>query len=169
MVLDARAKRNGRDLLASVTFSYLQWGWRWASLGHFAFLSDPGKPGVRSLGPDVRPSVSLTPCWNLTDVTLANEDTNSIPTDNANRAIQGNVAMHWCNLVANFRTNASGATSCPNFEPMQVVPIYNSMQVAKFGKWCHLVAKFSTNASGAIWWPNLELMQVVPFGGQICN
>ena len=30
----------------------------------------------------------------LTDVTLADEDTNSIPTDNVNRAIQGNVAMH---------------------------------------------------------------------------
>ena len=29
----------------------------------------------------------------LTDVTLADEDANSIPTDNANRAIQGNAAM----------------------------------------------------------------------------
>ena len=46
----------------------------------------------------------------LTDVTLAAEDTNSMLTDNANRAIQRNVAMHvtrlggqlwkqgmWCN------------------------------------------------------------------------
>ena len=57
------------------------------------FLSDPGKPGVRSLGPDVRPSVTETPCADLTDVTLADEDTNSIPTDNANMAIQGNVTM----------------------------------------------------------------------------
>ena len=31
--------------------------------------------------------------WNLTDVTLADEDTDSIPTDDTNRAIQGNVAM----------------------------------------------------------------------------
>ena len=38
-------------------------------------------------------SVSETPFANLTDVTLADEDTNSILTDNANRAIQGNVAM----------------------------------------------------------------------------
>ena len=30
----------------------------------------------------------------LTDVTLADEDINSILTDNANRAIQGNVALH---------------------------------------------------------------------------
>ena len=57
------------------------------------FLSDPGVPGVRSLGPDVRPSVSKTPFADLTDVTLADEDTMSIPTDNANMAIQGNVAM----------------------------------------------------------------------------
>ena len=59
------------------------------------FLSDPGKPGVRSLGPDVCLSVcpSLRDlCVDLTDVTLADEDTNSILTDNANRAIQGNVA-----------------------------------------------------------------------------
>ena len=33
------------------------------------------------------------PCADLTDVTLADEDTNSILADNANRAIQGNVAM----------------------------------------------------------------------------
>ena len=44
---------------------------------------------VRSLCPSVRLSIHL---WlNLTDVTLADEDTNSILTDNANRAIQGNV------------------------------------------------------------------------------
>ena len=55
--------------------------------GTFAhFLSDPGKPGVRSLGPDVRPSLRDL-CVDLTDVTLADEDTNSILTDNANRAI----------------------------------------------------------------------------------
>ena len=42
------------------------------------------------------PSVTKTPCADLTDVTLADEDTNSVPTDNANgkRAIQGNMAMH---------------------------------------------------------------------------
>ena len=35
----------------------------------------------------------------LTDVTMADEDTNSILTDNANRAIQGNVANNWLYLV----------------------------------------------------------------------
>ena len=54
----------------------------------YFFLSDPGKPGVRSLGPDVTNSAT---CVDLTDVTLADEDANSILTDNANRAIQGNV------------------------------------------------------------------------------
>ena len=62
-------------------------------------------------------------CVDLTDVTLADEDTNSILTDNVNRAIQGNVTMqvtqpggqisYTCkcrHLMANFGTNASGAT-----------------------------------------------------------
>ena len=70
------------------------------------------------------------PCANLTDVTLADEDTNSILTDNANRAIQGNVAMH---------------VTLPGGQ------LWNQC------KWCHLVAKFATNASGAIWWLNLQL------------
>ena len=88
----------------------------------FQFLSDPGVPGVRSMGPVLSNSLTEPPFANLTDVTLADEDTNSILTDNANRAIQGNVAMHvtlpggqlwnqckWCHLVAKFASNASGA------------------------------------------------------------
>ena len=51
-----------------------------------------------SLGSDLWVRLSFTHwlsylCADLTDVTLADEDTNSILTDNANRAIQGNVAM----------------------------------------------------------------------------
>ena len=45
-----------------------------------SFLSDPGIPGVRSMGPSVCLSVclSLTRGFaDLTDVTLADEDTNS--------------------------------------------------------------------------------------------
>ena len=44
---------------------------------------------------------------NSTDVTLADVDTKPILTDNANRAIQGNVAMHvthQVNLVVKFLT-----------------------------------------------------------------
>ena len=57
------------------------------------FLLDTGVPGVRSMGPDVRPSVSHGAFAELTDVTLADEDSNSIPTGDVNRAILGNVAM----------------------------------------------------------------------------
>ena len=57
----------------------------------FDFLSDPGKTGVRSMGPDVTNSLTPTPFVDFTDVTLADEDTNSILTDNAIRAIPGNV------------------------------------------------------------------------------
>ena len=40
--------------------------------------------------------ISLTPrpFADLTDVTLADEDSNSTPADDVNRAILGNVAMH---------------------------------------------------------------------------
>ena len=40
------------------------------------FLSDPGVPGVRSMGPHVRPSVSERLFADLTDVALADEDSN---------------------------------------------------------------------------------------------
>ena len=49
------------------------------------FLSDPGVPGVRSMGPDVRQSLHTRLCADLTDVTLADEDSNSIPTDDVKR------------------------------------------------------------------------------------
>ena len=85
-----------------------------------------------SLGSDLWVRLSLTEgsSLNLTDVTLADGDTKSILTDNANRAIQGNVAMH---------------VTLPGGQ------LWNQC------KWCHLVAKFATNASGAIWWLNLQL------------
>ena len=38
-------------------------------------------------------SVTTTLCADLTDMTLADEDSNLIPTDDVNRAIPGNVAM----------------------------------------------------------------------------
>ena len=43
------------------------------------------------------------PCANLTDVTLADEDTTSILTDNANREIQGNVTMHVAPSSSQFK------------------------------------------------------------------
>ena len=48
-----------------------------------------------SLGSDLWVLMSLTERLfaDLTDVTLADEDSNSIPTDDVNRAILGNVAM----------------------------------------------------------------------------
>ena len=83
-----------------------------------------------NLGSDlwVRMSVTERLCVDLTDVTLADEDTNSILTDNANRAIQGNVAM---------QVMQSGG------------------QLWKQCKWRHLVAKSTTYESGTIWWSNL--------------
>ena len=61
--------------------------------GASSFLSDPGVPGVRSMGPDVTHSLHTRGFADLIDVTLADEDINSIPTDDINRAILGNMAM----------------------------------------------------------------------------
>ena len=58
------------------------------------------------MGPDVSHSVSPRLCADLTDVTLADEDSNSTPADNVNRAILGNVA--------------SVATWWPKLQQMQV-------------------------------------------------
>ena len=90
---------------------------------------------VRSMGTDVW-NLSL---WNLTDVSLADEDTNSILTDKVNRTIQGNVTKcKWRNLVAKFVTPASVATWSsgwwPTLEPMQVVPIGGL--IFNWCKWC---------------------------------
>ena len=97
-------------------------------------------------------SVSETPFANLTDVTLADEDTNAILTDNANRAIQGNMAMH-VTLPGGQLWNQ--CKWWPNLQPMQVVP--SGGQICNQCKWRHLVAKIGTNASVAIWWLNLQL------------
>ena len=63
----------------------------WVFLYFSVFLSDPGIPGpIYGSG-----CLSLREVFeDLTDVTLVDEDTKSILTDNANRAIQGNQAMH---------------------------------------------------------------------------
>ena len=45
------------------------------------------------MGPDVSPSLRTRLCADLTDVTLADDDGNSIPIDDVNKAILGNVAM----------------------------------------------------------------------------
>ena len=67
------------------------------------------------MGPVVRKS--LREVWlDLTDVTLADEDTKSKLTDNAKRAIQGNEAMQV------MSTYASGAIWWPNLKLMQLVP-----------------------------------------------
>ena len=57
------------------------------------FLSDPGVSGVRSMGSSLSNYVTKPPFADLTDVTLADEDTNPILTDGANRTFQSNVAM----------------------------------------------------------------------------
>ena len=62
-------------------------------------LPDPGVPGVRSMGPSTRR------LWYFADVTLADDDTNSIITDDANRAN--------CSWRSSLRRWWSGRLVCP--------------------------------------------------------
>ena len=82
------------------------------------FLSDPGVPRVRSMGPVVTKWVRHL-VEELTDMTLADGDFKSILTDTANSPIQGNMAMQnlqlmHVTLVVKFGTNASVAICWPN-------------------------------------------------------
>ena len=71
------------------------------------FLSDPGVPGVRSMGLGLCPSVRTRLFADLTDVTLADEDSNSIPTDDVNGQSQAMWQCKWRHMVAKIETNAS--------------------------------------------------------------
>ena len=87
--------------------------------------------------------------WNFTELTLADEVTNSILTDNANRAIQGNVTMH---------VRQPGSQNCNICKCRQ---LWNQCKWRHMmTKFCHMIAKFSTDAGGtdassATWWLNL--------------
>ena len=48
---------------------------------------------VGSMDPSLYNSLTKRPFEDLTDVTLADEDSNSTPSDDVNRTILGNVAM----------------------------------------------------------------------------
>ena len=73
-----------------------------------------------SLGSDLWVLMSLTQSVHtrgfvdLTDVTLADEDSNSIPTDDVNGQSQAMWQHKWRHLVAKIDTNASGTTLWPN-------------------------------------------------------
>ena len=92
------------------------------------FLTGPSKifigprcPWGPIYGPVLSHSLSPRRFANLTDVTLADGDTKSILTDNAKRAIQGNVAMHVThpvNLVVKFQTSASSVIWWQNLQTM---------------------------------------------------
>ena len=91
-------------------------------------------------------SLSERPFADLTDVTLAGEDTNSILTDNPNRAIQGNVAMQVMQPDDQLWNQSKWRQL---IEAMQVVPLGGP--ICNWCKWRHLVAKFTISASSATW------------------
>ena len=68
---------------------------------------------VRSMDPSVYNKLSERPFADLTDVTLDDEDTNSMLTDNANRAMRSNTtnAIWWSTLKA-MQVAPSGGQIC---------------------------------------------------------
>ena len=69
--------------------------------------------------------MSETPSVNLTDVTLADKETNLILTDKVNKVIQGNVAMQVTQPGGQPSNFESDVTWWPNFDP-----IYNKSKNA---------------------------------------
>ena len=59
------------------------------------------------MGLDLCQSVSPRGCADLTDVTLADEDSNSIPTDDVNGQSQAMWQCKWRHMVAKIETHAS--------------------------------------------------------------
>ena len=96
-------------------------------------------PNTKCQIPKTRHQILANKRFVQTKLTLADEDTNSILTDNAN-------------------TSYTSYTSYINYT--SYTRLYTSYK---------LYTEKVTVSSGAIWWPNLELMQVAPSGGQICN
>ena len=82
------------------------------------FSSDPGVPGVRSIGPDVCPLVTTRLCADLIDVSLADKDCKSTPTDDITKPILGNVAIQVRHLVAKIVTDSRSANCWPNLQLM---------------------------------------------------
>ena len=84
-----------------------------------------------SLGSDlwVRLSFTMSRFADVTDVTLVDEDTKSILTDNANRVIQGNQAMHvtivWCANLLVMQVVPSGGQICKYSSSGQIWNQYN--------------------------------------------
>ena len=67
--------------------------WLWVGMDIFIGPRCPWGPIYGSWCQSVSQWLHPRLCWDLTDVTLADEDSNSIPTDDVNRAFLGNVAM----------------------------------------------------------------------------
>ena len=84
-------------------------------------------------------------------MTLVDGDTKSILTDNAKRAIQGNVAMHVTHPV-NLAEDLTDVTLVDG--DTKSILTDNANRTIQGNQAMH-VCKFVSNASGAIWWSNL--------------
>ena len=102
-------------------------------------------------------------------MTLADEDTNSILTDNANMAFQGKVAMRVTQPSGQLWNQATQVTWWSNFELIfNKSECANSKQIQIWFQEISRVWNWEMQQYLQIC-PNLELMQMAPSGGQIYN
>ena len=91
-------------------------------------------------------------------MTLADKDTKSIPTNTANMAFQGNVAMQVTQPLEPMQVTSPDDQILTNLENIGEGTAHPGYWLFNF-----------TSPVGAIWWPNLQLMQMAAAGGQFCN
>ena len=99
------------------------------------FLSDPGIPGVRSMGPVLCNSLYLCEVMQVMQVIQVMQFMQVI------QVIQVMQVMQVIQVIQVIE-------SIQRRQPFLVAP--SGGQICNSCKWCHMVANFATNASGAI-------------------
>ena len=123
----------------------------WTHLWTLSFLALQGGPGTPC---PIYGIWSLSLTEKLSDVTLADEDANSILNDMPKGQSKAMWQCQWLILVAYFGTNTSGATWWPNFKQIQVVPhggqncnwcqIFNQYKLCHWNKFWTIPAEIFT-------------------------
>ena len=150
---------------------------------------------VRSMGPSQPHKLSKRPCWNLTDVTLADEDTSSIQTDNAN-SVPDDQEIWW--FICEWNTKTRKKRNTGNLKATNTLASQSRLVKCSEGAdfvqilvssrrgWtCSSTSLSPTPSSGylflipqnnqlrhqdvVIWWTILQPMQVAASGGINAN
>ena len=143
----------------------------WGNCFQKHILLDPGVSGVQSMGSLLSHWQTERPFADLTDVTLADEDTNPILTDNANRTFQGNLATRVTQPGGQIWNQAMQVTWSDDqilnrFATNQKMHIHKKYKT-DFKKYCKSDVEKCKSVSIEIKWNVAK--QVTQAGGKMCN